>query len=68
MTGQLVDEADAARSFEELLAELEALTDRLARADMGIEEAAAVYERARMLHSLASARLDAVRERVQRLA
>ncbi|MGH9122655.1 MAG: exodeoxyribonuclease VII small subunit, partial [Acidimicrobiales bacterium] len=56
------DGVDSARSFEELVAELESLTDRLAGGQIGIEEAAQVYARAELLHSLAGARLAAVQE------
>ncbi|MHB1929041.1 MAG: exodeoxyribonuclease VII small subunit [Acidimicrobiales bacterium] len=55
------------RRFEDLLAELEAVTDRLASGDVGIEEAADLYERAERLHREAAERLDAVRARVERL-
>ncbi len=55
------------RRFEDLLAELEAVTDRLAGGEVGIEEAADLYERAQRLHQEASARLEAVRTRVESL-
>lgn len=61
------DGADATRTFEQLLAELEAVTDRLAGGDLGIEAAADLYERAERLHALASARLAQVQTRVDRL-
>jgi exodeoxyribonuclease VII small subunit len=54
-------------TFEQLLAALEALTERMAAGDIGIEEATALYERAGVLHAAASARLAAVEERVERL-
>ena len=57
----------AARRFEDLLAELEAVTDRLATGEIGIEEAADLYEHASRLHREAAERLDAVRARVERL-
>jgi len=53
------------RSFEDLLAELEGVTDQLASGEVGIEAAADLYERAQRLHALATARLDAVRRRVE---
>jgi len=65
--GVVPSEEDATRSFEDLLDELEAVTDRLAGGELGIEAAADLYERAERLHALASARLAAVRERVERL-
>jgi len=55
------------RRFEDLLAELEAVTDRLANGEIGIEEAAELYEHASGLHRQAAERLDAVRARVERL-
>ncbi len=51
-------------TFEELMAELEETTARLASGDLGIEAAADLYERAERLHALASARLEQVRARV----
>jgi exodeoxyribonuclease VII small subunit len=54
-------------SFEELVAALEALTDRLASGQIGIEEAADLYERAERLHSLASQRLASVQARIESL-
>ena len=59
--------ADDGRTFEDLLAELEAVTEQLAAGDLGIESAADLYERAVELHGLASARLDQVRVRVEKL-
>lgn len=59
---------DSGRSFEELLAELEAITEQLAAGDLGIEASAELFERAEQLHALASARLAQVRARVERLA
>jgi exodeoxyribonuclease VII small subunit len=56
------------RTFEDLMDELEAITEKLAAGDLGIEAAAELYERAEKLHNLAAERLAAVRERVERLA
>jgi exodeoxyribonuclease VII small subunit len=56
------------RTFEEILAELEAITDQLASGEMGIESAADLYERACELHALAAERLDQVKSRVERLS
>lgn len=53
--------------FEELLDALEAMTRRLASGELGIEEAAALYEEAGELHALASQRLATVQERIERL-
>jgi exodeoxyribonuclease VII small subunit len=59
--------ADDPRTFEELLSALEAVTDRLAAGDVGIEAAADLYEEAQRLHRLASARLAQVQARVDAL-
>lgn len=59
--------AGASRRFEDLLGELEAVTDRLAAGEIGIEEAADLYEHASRLHREAAERLDAVRARVEKL-
>lgn len=61
-------EGDDRRSFEDLMSELEEVTERLASADIGIEAAADLYERAEHLHHLARARLAEVQERVARLS
>jgi exodeoxyribonuclease VII small subunit len=62
-------EADAARyeamTFEELVATLEELTDRMASGQIGIEEAADLYEEAERLHALAAARLARVQARIE---
>lgn len=70
MSGGAVDglDADGGRSFEELMGELEAITERLAAGDLGIEASAELYERAEQLHALATARLAQVKARVERLA
>lgn len=59
---------DDGRTFEELMSELEEVTERLASGDIGIEAAADLYERAERLHLLATARLAEVQERVARLS
>jgi exodeoxyribonuclease VII small subunit len=61
-----VDDGDP-RSFEELVAALEALTARMAAGDIGIEEAASLYEEAQALHHRAADRLAGVQERIERL-
>ncbi len=53
-------------TFESLLAELEAVTDRLASGELGIEAAADLYERAEDLHRQATRRLDEVTLRIER--
>jgi exodeoxyribonuclease VII small subunit len=68
MGAPLSDEEAAGRTFEELMADLEAVTDRLASGELGIEVAAALYEQAERLHVLASERLAQVQARVERLA
>ncbi len=56
------------RTFEELMAELESITEKMAAGDLGIEAAADLFERAEALHALATERLVQVRARVERLA
>jgi len=56
-----------AMSYEQLVAELELVTRRLASDDIGIEHAADLYEEAGRLHAAATARLARVRERIARL-
>lgn len=60
--------SDEHRTFEELIEELEQVTEVLAAGEVGIEEAADLYERAQRLHTLASGRLAKVQERVDKLA
>ena len=60
--------AEDDRTFEELMADLEAITEKLAAGDLGIEAAADLFERAEVLHALATERLVQVRSRVERLA
>ena len=57
----------APSTFEEIMAELEAVTEQLAAGDLGIEAAAELYERAERLHAEATGRLDQVRARVEGL-
>ena len=54
-------------TFEELMAELEDITSKLAAGDLGIEAAADLYERASRLHALATERLEQVKARVEGL-
>jgi exodeoxyribonuclease VII small subunit len=56
-----------AMTYEQLVEALESLTARLASDDLGIEDAADLYEEAGRLHALASERLNRVRERIERL-
>jgi exodeoxyribonuclease VII small subunit len=56
------------RTFEELMAELESITEQLGTGDLGIEAAADLYERAEKLYALASARLAQVKARVEKLS
>lgn len=56
------------RTFEQLLDELESLTQRMASGDIGIEQAADLYERAGELHRIASERLARVRERIDSMS
>lgn len=65
--GRRETEAGGTSTFEELMAELEGITAKLAAGDLGIEAAADLYERAERLHALASERLQQVRARVEGL-
>lgn len=58
---------EEAQTFEQLMAELEAVTEALATGELGIEAAADLYARAERLHALASARLAQVQARVDAL-
>ena len=58
---------EEAQTFEQLMAELEAVTEALATGQLGIEAAAELYARAERLHALASARLAQVQARVDAL-
>jgi exodeoxyribonuclease VII small subunit len=58
---------DREPTFEELVAQLEQLTDRIAGGDIGIEEATALYEEAGRLHAQAAERLARVQERIEKL-
>ena len=57
----------ASRTFEELMTELETVTERLAAGDLGIEAAADLYEQAERLHAQAAERLAQVQARVEAL-
>lgn len=59
--------AAGSATFEELMAELEDVTARLAAGDLGIEAATDLYERAERLHALATERLERVKARVEGL-
>jgi exodeoxyribonuclease VII small subunit len=52
-------------TFEQLLSALEKLTDRMASGEIGIEEAADLYEQAEVLHALATERLARVQARIE---
>ncbi|HUR50437.1 MAG TPA: exodeoxyribonuclease VII small subunit [Acidimicrobiales bacterium] len=60
--------AEDTRSFEELVAELEDVVRRMSGTDIGIEEAADLYDKARGLHDAAAARLEAVEARIAELS
>ncbi len=55
-------------SYEQLVDALEQLTKRMADGQIGIEEAAELYEQARHLEALARERLDRVQRRIDALA
>jgi exodeoxyribonuclease VII small subunit len=59
---------DEGLTFEQLVGALEQLTERMAAGDIGIEEAADLYERAQHLHALAAERLARVQQRIDGLA
>ena len=65
-----MDEGEAweKMTFEQLVAELEQLTERMASGDIGIEEVADLYEKAEQLHALAAERLANVQARIDALA
>jgi len=63
-----VSDAGGRRRFEDIVAELEDATARLAAGDLGIEDAVELYERAERLHAEAAERLEQVRARVEKLA
>jgi exodeoxyribonuclease VII small subunit len=63
----MIEMSDDPRTFEELMAALEAVTERLAAGDLGIEAAADLYAEAEQLHQLASHRLAQVQARVETL-
>lgn len=56
------------RSFEDIVSELEDVVRRMSGTDIGIEEAADLYEKARGLHDAAAARLEAVEARIAELS
>jgi exodeoxyribonuclease VII small subunit len=64
MTGEELDTL----SYEQLVAELESLTRRMASGEIGIEEATDLYEQAGAVHAKAVERLDRVRARIEKLA
>ena len=55
------------RSFEDVVTELEDVVRRMSGTEIGIEEAAELYERARRLHEVAAARLASVEARIAEL-
>jgi exodeoxyribonuclease VII small subunit len=59
--------ADDGVTYEQLVQKLETLTARMASGDIGIEEAADVYEEAGKLHAEATERLARVQERIDKL-
>ena len=55
------------RTFEELVTELERVAMAMDRGEIGIEEAADLYERASALHAAATDRLQRVQRRLAEL-
>ncbi len=66
LTGQ-GDTAMESLTYEQLVDALEDLARRMAAGDVGIEEAAELYEQAGAIHRLASERLERVRRRIEKL-
>ena len=58
---------DAARTFEQLVDELEATIARMAGGNLGIEEVTDLYEKAGRLHAEATERLAAISARIEKL-
>lgn len=58
----------AGMTFEQILEELERITRQMAAGDIGIEAVTDLYEQAGVLHAEAAARLDRVRERIEKMA
>lgn len=61
------DAPEDGATFEQLMEQLEDVTARLAAGDLGIEAATDLYEKAEQLHARATARLEQVRIRVEKL-
>jgi exodeoxyribonuclease VII small subunit len=59
------DDRYDAMTFEQLVSALEQLTDRMASGEIGIEEAADLYEQAEQLHARATERLARVQARIE---
>ena len=65
---ELATDAELAKlRYEELIATLEGLTRRMSDPEVGIEEATDLYERARVVHRMATERLDAIRKRIDEM-
>lgn len=54
-------------SYEQLVETLEALARRMSAGEVGIEEAAELYQQAGAIHRLANQRLEQVRRRIEDL-
>ncbi|PZS18998.1 MAG: exodeoxyribonuclease VII small subunit [Acidimicrobiales bacterium] len=66
-TGLPTGAAMESLTYEQLVDSLEDLARRMAAGDVGIEEAAELYEQAGLIHRLASERLERVRRRIEDL-
>jgi len=53
--------------YEELIANLEAITSKMASGEIGIEEATDLYATAKMIYKMASDRLESIRLRIEEL-
>ncbi len=62
-----MDEDKKELSFEEAMAELEELVQKLDEGELGLEESLEIYERAVVLRDLCRERLEAYDRRVRKL-
>jgi exodeoxyribonuclease VII small subunit len=63
-----VTDRDDERPFESLRDELEEIVGRLERGDVALDEAIALWQRGEVLYRLCTARLEAARGSIERLA
>jgi exodeoxyribonuclease VII small subunit len=63
-----VTDPDDDRAFESLRHELEEIVGKLERGDVALDEAIALWQRGEILYRLCTARLEAARGSIERLA